>query len=475
MGQSTSDVACCAASRNQQHAITPRGPLDDEGGRATPSGSPVPPPPSGGNVCGCGGRARGEDEVIRDPAASAQVRIGDSATSQPRRMERQHSDDSDDSEHHHRGSTSPGRPDRGCTGQEGRQCGPQWSGADLCLSEAATRRPVRRTASADTDGGTGGTGGMPMQDAAEGDDNRRECTANHRRECTAPGLGIGDNSGFEAFSSLMGVSESTAESRSATNRQALFGDKSMRPKLLRLRTLEGEVEALSKTRALLKERLPEQGSGGASSSVISLPPEFEAGLPSDASGDSVSSSGTSPGAALCLSDWVQRLIAHEEALRGVPARSVKEACNGVFGNTNHLIALKEVKARYRDILVVVDRQARERIDAAWIELAKLIDTVNEAEDFIYACFEKMDEEGKGAITQNQFVSFVCEDSENWSGNMEAVEAKDASALFEQMAKGSKEITYEQFKEEITHGCLQVLRGNMALRKSHRKRYRDYWF
>ena len=36
------------------------------------------------------------------------------------------------------------------------------------------------------------------------------------------------------------------------------------------------------------------------------------------------------------------------------------------------------------------------------------------------------------------------------------------------------ITQEEFKEEVTHGCLQILRANFDLRQSMKKRYRDHW-
>jgi len=171
---------------------------------------------------------------------------------------------------------------------------------------------------------------------------------------------------------------------------------------------------------------------------------------------------------------VHRLLRHEEALQGFSARSASEACRSVFGSGSQLIELRDVKANYAEILRAVGALTQEQLLALRPEQEKLRQEVEAIEDLIVLCFEKMDEEGTGSIPREQFVDFVCaEGDENQCVLMTSPE--DAENLFNQMSKGKQVITYEQFKDEITYGCLQVLRGNIDLRRSLHKKYRDCWF
>jgi hypothetical protein len=242
---------------------------------------------------------------------------------------------------------------------------------------------------------------------------------------------------------------------SEVSRQALFGDKCLRPKVLRLRAIHEELEALNQTRSQVATRLSKNTKGAA----INVPAALEAGVGSGS---------------LCLSEWVLRLLSHEDALKGVSARSVKEACNGVLGSTNQLVELRDVKAHYPEILAAVDKLTQERMTTVRSELDKLDSEVGEIEELIVLCYEKMDEDDNGWIARERFVEFVCGEGDEDSGST-AVSSKDAECLFNQMSKGEETLTFERFKDEITNGCLQTLRGNIDLRRSMLKRYRDYWF
>eukprot|EP00928_Gymnodinium_smaydae_P013948 TRINITY_DN15054_c0_g2_i1.p1 TRINITY_DN15054_c0_g2~~TRINITY_DN15054_c0_g2_i1.p1 ORF type:complete len:443 (-),score=75.45 TRINITY_DN15054_c0_g2_i1:73-1401(-) len=283
------------------------------------------------------------------------------------------------------------------------------------------------------DGGTGGTGSSSTQ------------APRARRDCTS-------QLGTRGFTELIGASERPADP-GAAGRQALVGEKALRPRILRLRALRDELETLGQTR--------QQTSGGDN---VLVPHALEAA--------------TSDGEMLCLSDWVRRLLYHEASFKGVPARSVKEACSSVLGTTSRLISLGEVKEHYAAIHGAVDRLARERIDTARLEQDALELEVSKLEDFIALCFEKMDSSGHGVITRQEFVDFLrgrdCGERLAAEGVADISE-EDADTLFDVIAKGGSEFSLETFRDEVTTGCLQVLRCNIALRRNLLKKFRDYWF
>lgn len=330
-----------------------------------------------------------------------------------------------------------GRPK--CCAAASRTCPSQLQREDLCLAQALAEAEHAST----TDVDTGGT--VPALTLTEGRHPR------DIRDCSAQGL----TTRFDPFSNLMGAGD-----RPADQGGNLFGDRALRPKILHLANLKEEVKALEQTAQQLSRRLaPLESEPGA---VVVAPKAFEAAC--------LNSS------ALRLSEWVQQLLSHEEALRGVPARSVKEACSEVFGSTSRLIGLTEVKSNYAAILQVAGRLTDDRITAVASELGKLEQEVGEIEDIVALCFEKLDVAGNGVVTRKQFMSFVCgEGDENLPASC-AVSASDANSLFSRMLpKGREELDFDSFRGELTHGCLQILRGNIALRRSMLKRYRDYWF
>lgn len=288
------------------------------------------------------------------------------------------------------------------------------------------------------DGGTGGTGSARKADE------------------TAWGDAICDTSGFI---DLACVQDRSADS--AASRQALFGDKSLKPKLLRLRTYEAEAEALVQIRAQISKRLPDE-----EGQPVAVPALLEAGF------------GHFPEAEL-----VRRLRLHEEAMAGVPEAFVTQACARVLGHSTpdgmpeRPVEIALVKKKYAAILNAVDLLVQERIRLLHIELAELGNEVGEIEDLIALCFEKMDEEATGSISEGRFVAFVCDPSQqefSEKGKI-VITPQDAENLFIQMSRGQGELSFAEFKEEMTAGCLQVLQTNLDTRRLLRKRYRDYWF
>eukprot|EP00747_Dinoflagellata_sp_TGD_P151370 gnl/TRDRNA2_/TRDRNA2_177207_c10_seq2.p2 gnl/TRDRNA2_/TRDRNA2_177207_c10~~gnl/TRDRNA2_/TRDRNA2_177207_c10_seq2.p2 ORF type:complete len:154 (+),score=47.08 gnl/TRDRNA2_/TRDRNA2_177207_c10_seq2:116-577(+) len=151
----------------------------------------------------------------------------------------------------------------------------------------------------------------------------------------------------------------------------------------------------------------------------------------------------------------------------------------VLGNSNRLIKLDEIKERYPEIPTAVDNLVRQEHARVHAQLAQLDIEVTELEEIIATCFEKMDEEGQGVITRECFVKFVCaEDGDENPQDVDdnsRVPYQDAVTLFDTMSKGQDELTYDQFKDEITNGGLEVLRGNIDMRRCKLQRYRDYWF
>jgi hypothetical protein len=289
------------------------------------------------------------------------------------------------------------------------------------------------------DGGTGGTG------------------AQHSRPETDCGSLI-DLSKFAC------IEERGAET--AAGRRALFGDKSLRPKLFQLRTWEAEVEALMQIRTQILKRLPVEAG-----TPVAVPAVLEAGM------------SRTPEAEL-----VRRLRLHEEALAGVPEKFVTQACRRALGSSSldnkhdglveRSVDLKEMKKHYAEILKNVDSLVQERISQLHTELEKLDAEVGEIEDDCYKLFCKMDEEATGSISSGQFVAFVCTQERPeviGAGEVVVVSPEDAETLFTQMSHGQSELTFEQFKDEITGGCLEVLQANMVTRKEVQKKYRDTWF
>jgi len=254
-------------------------------------------------------------------------------------------------------------------------------------------------------------------------------------------------------------------------RQALFGDKSLQPKLLRLKIYETEVEALMQIRTQLSKRLPAEAG-----QPVAVPVALEAGMNR-----------------IPETELVNRLRLHEESLVGVPEYFVTQACHRTFGVPIGVamtsVELKDMKKHYAEILNNVDVLVQERISKLHTELTNLDAEVEEIEELIDMCWFKIDEEDNKTISSGQFVAFVCEqDSLEIGKQKEAgvspdgkalktivVSPEDAECLFIKMSHGEGEITFEQFKEEITAGCLQIMQANIDIRRTLSKQYRDYWF
>jgi len=299
-----------------------------------------------------------------------------------------------------------------------------------------------------SDGGTGGTGTQRAKD-----DSVWGST------CDATDMGFID------LSALACVEDRGAET--AAGRRALFGDRSLKPKLLRLRTLEAEAEALVVSRAQISKRLPDEAG-----KPIAVPAVLEAGM-----------------SCIPEAELVRRLRLHEESLAGVPEKFVTQACSRVLfpdtdgvhvvGMVERSVELKAMKKSYTEILSTVDALVQEHIAQLHEDLAMLDEEVGEIEDLIALCFDKMDEEATGTISSGRFVAFVCtqesQDLELVEPGKVYVSVEDAESLFIQMSHGKSEITFEQFKDEITAGGLRVLINNIDLRRHMAKRYRDYWF
>jgi len=302
------------------------------------------------------------------------------------------------------------------------------------------------------DGGTGGTG-------------TAQRARNESGFCDAGNGGFSD---LGAFACLPTAADSTV------GREALFGHKAVKTKLVRLRNYEAEVESLMQIRTQISKRLPDDAEG----KPLSVPAPIDAG-------------GVSR---IPEAELVRRLRLHEESLAGVPEKFVTQACGRVLSLNaglkvvggaadsslvDRLVDLKDMKNHYAEILTAVDNLVQERISHLHTELTKLDAEVGEIEDLIALCFDKMDEEATGSITSVAFVDFVCEQEthevEQEGSVARMVSCEDAESLFIQMSHGQGEITFDQFKDEITAGCLQVMSDNLMLRRHIQKRYRDYWF
>lgn len=266
----------------------------------------------------------------------------------------------------------------------------------------------------------------------------------------------------EGFIDLGCVQERRADS--AAGRQMVFGEKSLKPKLLRLRSCEAEVEALMQNRTLISKRVPEDGGKS-----IAVPAVLEAGE-----------------SRIDEAELVRRLCLHEESLAGVPENFVSQACaqvlskffdTGLVGEqpVERSVELSDMKVHYVEILTTIDRLVQQRISQLHNELAKIDAEVGEIEDLIALCFDKMDEDGEGSIGSGSFVAFVCDygaSTESTQQGIIVVSPEDAESLFMTMSHGQGELTFEQFKDEITAGCLQVMQSNMVIRRLVQKRYRD---
>lgn len=281
--------------------------------------------------------------------------------------------------------------------------------------------------------------------------------------CRVSGDTDGDSSDttpkrYDPFCSMECVPDRTAGK--AFDKQALCGEKPLRPKVLRSHTLTQEVEGLQKAKAQLTERIEPQEGSSSPSSAPSVPKDFQADLEDADSG--------------AVTEWVRRFLEHEESVKGVPPRMVSEACKTIMGDGNQVLDLKEVKGCYFGVLQEVRRLLDERICTVQDDLARLEQELLILDEVIAICFEKMDVAGDGEVTSERFVACVCGEGEG-DPSVIAVSPEDVEVLFKQMSKGKQVITQEKFKEEVTHGCLQILRANFDLRQSMKKRYRDHWF
>jgi hypothetical protein len=249
---------------------------------------------------------------------------------------------------------------------------------------------------------------------------------------------------------------------SAASRRVLTGDKCLKPKLHRVRRCEAEMEALMKASSRIGKRLPkEEGKS------VPLPVALEAGV-----------------SRFSDIELVRRLRLHEESLAGVPERLVSQACARVMSNCSgdgcpggHVerpVELADVKANYVYLLSSVDSLVQENIAKLQEEVNQLNNEVQEIDDFMSICFDKMDQDATGSINSEMFVDFLCEQDLTLEGAIH-ISPQDAESFFMQMSHGQVEIGYDQFKDEITSGCLHAMQTNMNLRQHMQKRCRDFWF
>lgn len=226
------------------------------------------------------------------------------------------------------------------------------------------------------------------------------------------------------------------------------------PMLLRVKSLEEEVEHLIQTRSSIESRMSEDG-------------VLVKGLPSALADES---------SVRPVAEWVHILAQHEEATKGIPAKALNEACVAELGNDgdSQLIDAKEVRARYANVLKAIDRMAQSRVAALHSDLANLDREVGEIEDSIEIVLKTLDDDGSGVISRSQFVKFMCPEGADGTAGAE-VSVENAERAFFQMSKGSLEMEYDDFRDEITLSCLQALRANVEQHGHVVKRFRDYWF
>lgn len=251
------------------------------------------------------------------------------------------------------------------------------------------------------------------------------------------------------------------------SRRTLFSEKSLRPKMLMLRGLREEQEALSKLLLSLDEKL----------SLLKEKPLTDDGI--DQSRDIMPHLliQQTLGEEQSTSEWARRILISEAHMKVLSIQNVEEAILAALRVQKSNVPFRDVKEHYRDILRTVQAIAQERQAVTMKESAQLRMDVLQQEDLIAACFSKMDQEGTGSVTRERFVSFVCGDDDDIPGggaSMTEICPVDAEELFLNMSRGREVITYEQFRDGITTGCLDVLKGNIDLRRVLLKRHRDCW-
>lgn len=252
----------------------------------------------------------------------------------------------------------------------------------------------------------------------------------------------------------------------------IFNELALQPLLERTHCLERESEELGSLRAKTKAK----GAKG----------PFEK-MTSENVGP------TQPFAARSLSEWVQFLLHQEPLAKVCPPRMLLKALTKVL--TDHFkrnsatgdvqdskIEAGVISECFPLLLEHVDGLVGTRVAEVEAELKQLDAEVEETEQRIESIFEKMDEEGEGAVTREQFVNFLCDeyDLENRGPPAPGTTCsmKDAETLFEAMSgrngQGHKKLLhFETFKDQITKGGLQVLDVNLAQRRRSRQQFRDW--
>mmetsp|Transcript_91410 Transcript_91410/g.293617 ORF Transcript_91410/g.293617 Transcript_91410/m.293617 type:complete len:364 (-) Transcript_91410:115-1206(-) len=259
---------------------------------------------------------------------------------------------------------------------------------------------------------------------------------------------------FDPFCKLeCGTDRTALASDGFAGREVLSGDRPLKRKLVNIKALREEELHLSDALALLALRMTERR-GGATS-----PTQGASRSPRE-----VASASPCRGSPASSAEWARRLLLSDNALRGVPASLAAEACRTTFqdrGSGQRAIDEEEFRASYVTLLEEANRTAEFRL-------------LEVREELMAACFEEMDCECTGQISLQRFVDFLCSTGEENQLMLE-VSPETAERFFVQVAKGAKVLSYDQFKEEITEGCLRVLHRNITLRHSLRKKFRDYWF
>jgi len=232
-------------------------------------------------------------------------------------------------------------------------------------------------------------------------------------------------------------------------RAFLFNEKSMRPKMLMLRGLREEEEALKLLQVALNESLKTRH---------------------------VSQQICEGASALSASEWAHRMVASEQSMKALTEQAVEEAVSSALGSSEQKFPPARFEAQYAEILQAVQKLTQERATTVAEEREELGRELEHLEDQIAACFSKMDEAGTGSVTREHFVAFICghDDGPGQTAASTDVTAADAEDLFNRMSHGRQVLTYMQFKDGITNGCLDILQGNIDLRRVLLKRYRDCW-
>mmetsp|Transcript_5534 Transcript_5534/g.16067 ORF Transcript_5534/g.16067 Transcript_5534/m.16067 type:complete len:344 (-) Transcript_5534:114-1145(-) len=242
--------------------------------------------------------------------------------------------------------------------------------------------------------------------------------------------------------SLLGVTPLVA-------RQALFGERSLKFRMANIKSRAEEVGALVAVIGQL------DGAGGSSAMAPQMSTGSRCPIPA--------------------TEWANRLLQHEPALRNAPASFVIEACRTTFaGDARRPVDEEEFGKKYGELLDHVKRLLNTRLEDSRFELSRLEAARDDVEEQITFCFEKIDEDGDNQISRAGFVEFVCGQGDEKTSTVIAY-PEDVADFFNHMSKGEEVLTYEQFKEEVTDGCLMLLHKAIDLRRSQRKRFRDTWF